>query len=351
MKSVRILYLNDNNLTLPVSEAQDPSDDPSLHPRMFAPLRSLEDLFLKNAFDHAQTHHGQALMSALRVVFIKSNLTNLKSLNLESNGLTTLGTPDVFCTLPGLQSLRLGFNSLSAYQINGSCLAWLSYVDLSSNFISLLDARSLSLLQSSGARVGKLHFNFSANPFRCDCSLLPFFRLLRASNSEQGDPRTSPKFESQDRYRCSRSSAAMDIKGQYFDDLSEPDFDCATAALNGSSEGAEAIRRYRHYITLSYFILVLLLLLLAFLVGVLGYTNRDYLTGTWRYFMAEYNSKADYTALDKEGPNTADPGTARGADENSHLGGEAKAKASKKRSHIRMRDLEEDASEIAEEQV
>src|SRR5699024_9547228 len=59
MKSVRFLSLNDNNLTIANPGTDyEAGEEESLHPRMLSPLKNLEKLHLKNAFDHRRKKHG-----------------------------------------------------------------------------------------------------------------------------------------------------------------------------------------------------------------------------------------------------------------------------------------------------
>ena len=259
MRSVQILILNNNNLKITnpqqhqqsnTKELDSNSDNSSftsmkhsesLHPRMFGPLRNLEELHLCNAFNHDlnQSHNNdndysssKLIMSALDDILQKSNLTTLKVLNLESNHLTTVGQNEhLFCSLPSLQHLRLAHNRLRSYQINASCLQWLSSVDVSDNTIETIPYRSIELIRSSPSplSLGNLHLNISYNPFRCDCELVDFFRFVKDATSEQADPSRVPKLEAMNQYQCApRTTTMMDIKGKYFDDLNEQDLidDC-----------------------------------------------------------------------------------------------------------------------------
>ncbi|KAJ6215647.1 hypothetical protein RDWZM_010147 [Blomia tropicalis] len=211
MRSVQILHLDHNNLSI-----SDQHSKQTIHPRIFSPLKSLEELHLRNTFSKTRyLNNSIELINSLTDLFHSTNLSlTLKLLNLESNHLTSLGSEQFFCQLSSIQRIRLADNLLTTYPINSSCLRWLSSIDLSSNMIVSMDQHSIDLIGSSGMeRIGSLHVDLSDNPFRCDCSLLPFFRYIRNITSATVDIRHVPKIEHVQRFRCShQSTVSIDIK-------------------------------------------------------------------------------------------------------------------------------------------
>src|SRR5207248_8149400 len=102
VRHVKKLILNNNRLLITGEH---------FHPRLFSNFESLEELYLSSAF--AESHRGLNFVEDLITTLNMANLTKLKVLNVENNGISILPNPDVFCSLPSLTKVLLGGNVLT----------------------------------------------------------------------------------------------------------------------------------------------------------------------------------------------------------------------------------------------
>ncbi|XP_054163950.1 amphoterin-induced protein 2-like [Oppia nitens] len=270
VKTVRVLNLNDNEIII---------DEDNFHPRMFSNFLSLEELHLRNAFDNSV--HDLDFLDHLWITFNESQLNTLKVLDLNENHIRmSFPSPDMFCALPALQRLHLANNYLTDFTLNLTCLKDLNSVDVSYNFITKLTNRSIALIETGPANY---HINVSMNSFRCDCELIDFFLWSKM-------PDKDIRLDSAEKYRCVYGHP-MDNAGRYFDDLSVMDLECFNSVKNDD---------FRDYISFSYTILTVLVIILAALLTALVYINRDFLSHSWTYLRTGVIAKREYTALEKE---------------------------------------------------
>ena len=269
VKTVKVLDLSNNNILI---------EEDNFHPRIFSNFKNLEELHLKNAFDN--TVHDKDFLQELWTIFNESTLTNLKELDLDDNHIrSSFPSPEMFCSLPSLQRLHLSNNFLTDFTLNLTCLKNLSSVDVSFNFISTLNNKSLELIESGPS---DYHINLTMNSFRCDCNLIDFFLWTKRTDK-------TIRVDSAEKFQCVYGHP-MDNAGRFFDDLSEMDLECYDSIKNDD---------FRDYISISYAILTCLVLMLIGLIVALLYINRQFLRNSWTYLSTGLISKRQYTSLEQ----------------------------------------------------
>ncbi|XP_040581557.1 trophoblast glycoprotein [Lepeophtheirus salmonis] len=160
---VRKLILSHNNLRISGANS---------HPRLFSNFYELEELDLRNTF--SETVDAGYYLKDLKDVFISSNMTKLRKLNLEQNEIWEIQDKNMFCILPSLRELYIGDNQLQSIDIALNCLKKLTLLDVRYNKIKRLDKETIDRLeQAFGNGSGRLIMN--ENPFHCDCHLRPFY--------------------------------------------------------------------------------------------------------------------------------------------------------------------------------
>ena len=272
VKSVRILTLDNNEIEI---------DDENYHPRIFSNFENLEELNLRNAFGNQEK--SKEFMKVLTRIFTESALTNLKSLNLESNEIHVFSTPIMFCFLPKLQKLYLGHNLLTNFHLNLTCLKDLNLVDLTDNLITTLHNESLRYLES-GPRY--YHLNITRNPFRCDCKMRDLLTFIKTV--------IEVRITTPESLYCS-TAWSMDIVGKYFDEINIYDLPCTHITNDDLSTN--------YYINFSYAIITCLLSILIILVATFIFFNRKFIVTSWRYVINGVQVKREYTSLEKEQSN------------------------------------------------
>lgn len=181
VQQVERLILNHNNLSISTKE----DDANHLHPRIFSNFLNLKSLHLTNAFSD---YSSPELSQDLHEIFSNSNLTRLLKLHLEQNEISNFKDPNVFCSLPQLEDLHLGDNALKEINFNISCMKNLRFLDFERNRFESLTQHDIDALkkleQEHEVRPTgeKLIFDFSLNPFSCDCTIYPFVNWLHSTN-------------------------------------------------------------------------------------------------------------------------------------------------------------------------
>ncbi len=268
IKTVKVLNLSNNEINI---------DDDNFHPRIFSNFKNLEELHLKNAFDNSV--HDFDFTNDLWITFNESALTSLKVLDLDDNHIRSISSPEMFCAMPSLQKLHLAYNYLTDFTLNITCLKDLNFLDISYNFITTLNNKSLEYIETGPPNY---HINITMNSFRCDCDLIDFFLWTKAEKEIRVD--------SVEKFRCVYGYP-MDNAGRYFDDLSVLDLECSNSVKNDD---------FSDYITYSYAIIASLLITLCLLLGALVYINRQHFVMAWTYLTTGIASKREYTSLEKE---------------------------------------------------
>lgn len=284
----------------------------NIDPKLFYQMKRLEELHLDSAFDERQVATGAPFLTSLRQLLSQSNLVSLKMISLKRNGLQSIDS-DFFCSTPDLQELYLNGNRLSEFSLNTSCLHYLNWLDVSHNQISKIDNSSIAFIRTGPS---KYHLNLTENPFKCDCSLLDFYRFVKNVTDATSSQWPNIKLDQVESLRCYPPSNTGRSIGIYFDDLSEEDLDChrnggiildslTGAELRSTDENiikheSEALQRYRRYVALSYLVLTMLVIILISLLGGLVWTNKHFFIVTYNSLRMEFGSKKEYTALDKD---------------------------------------------------
>ena len=265
VRNVKKLILDNNKLLITGEH---------FHPRIFSNFESLEELHLRNAF--AETHRGLNFMEDLVTTLNEGNLTKLKVLNIENNGIQMIPNPFVMCSLPSLSKLYLGGNALTDAKINVSCTPKLFLLDISDNFISTLDNFSLTMFPNTP----KFHVNLTRNPMKCDCKLLDMYRWIKTTQTWVLGNKT---------LMCA-SGYPESNAGRLVNDLEERDFLCSTL----DDEDLQG------YVTASFAILISLILALIVLLAALLFTHRDQVVKVWDLLSNSVANKAEYTSLNQE---------------------------------------------------
>lgn len=267
VKSVRKLILDNNELLITGEH---------FHPRIFSNFDSLEDLSLKKSF--SKKTRGLNFIEDLITTFNEAHLNKLRILHLENNGIKSIPTPLDFCSFPSLTKLHLSGNLLTDIKINTSCTPNLRILDVSDNFIENLSNESLAYIPSDV----RLHFNLTANPFRCDCRMKDFMSWSKSTKTWINGKKS---------LSCASGYPETNV-GKYFLQLSEEDLLCPMTAL-----GMEDIQGY---VTASYAVLISLILALVVLVLALIASHREQVSKVWNVVSNSVAAKREYTSLEQE---------------------------------------------------
>jgi len=267
VRHVKKLILNNNRLLITGEH---------FHPRLFSNFESLEELYLSSAF--AESHRGLNFVEDLITTLNMANLTKLKVLNVENNGISVLPNPDVFCSLPSLTKVLLGGNVLTDVRLNTSCTPKLFLLDVSDNFISTLSNQTLAMFQNTP----KFHVNLTRNPFSCDCRLLDFYRWVKYTKTWVIGNKT---------LTCA-SGYPESNGGRLLNELAESDLLCSTLD-DDDLQG---------YVTASFAVLISLILALIVMSGALIFSHREQIVKVWNLISSSVSGKStrEYTALNQE---------------------------------------------------
>lgn len=276
VKGVRKLILDNNDILITGEH---------FHPRIFSNFDSLEELSLKKSF--SKKMRGMNFVEDLITTLNEAHLNKLRVLHLESNGVKSIPTPFDFCSLPSLIKLHLSGNLLTDIKINTTCTPHLRLLDVSDNFIEYLSNESLSYIPSDV----RLHFNLTANPFRCDCRMKDFMIWSKSTKTWINGKKS---------LSCASGYPENNV-GKYFLQLSEEDLLCPTIAM-----GMEDIQGY---VTASYAILISLILALVVLVLALIVSHREQVSKVWNILAHSVAAKREYTSLEQESKTRSPNGT------------------------------------------
>ena len=265
VKKVKKLILDNNRLTI---------TGENFHPRILSNFESLEELSLRNAF--AETTRQLNFMEDLITVLNDANLTKLKVLNLENNGIQLMPNPFAMCSLPSLAKLLLGGNYLTDVRLNVSCTPKLFLLDVSDNFISTFSNQSLSFLPNSI----KFHVNLTRNPLKCDCHLIAMQRWLKVTKTWVIGNKT---------LQCASGFPESNM-GRLFNELDESDLQCSPL----DEEDLQG------YVTASFAVLISLILALVVLVGALLFSHKEQVLKLWTAVTDSLTAKREYTSLNQE---------------------------------------------------
>lgn len=265
VKKVKKLILDNNRLTI---------TGENFHPRIFSNFESLEELHLKNAF--AETTRQQNFMEDLVTVLDAANLTKLKVLNLENNGIQLIPNQFAMCSLPSLAKLLLGGNYLTDVRLNVSCTPKLILLDVSDNFISTFSNQSLSFLPNTV----KFHVNLTRNPLKCDCHLVDMHRWVKTTQTWVIGNKT---------LQCASGFPESNM-GRMFNDLEESELQCSPL----DEEDLQG------YVTASFAVLISLILALIVLIGALLFSHKEQVIKVWTTVTDSLAAKREYTSLNQE---------------------------------------------------
>ena len=265
VKKVKKLILDNNHLTI-MGE--------NFHPRIFSNFESLEELHLRNAF--AETTRQLNFMEDLITVLNDANLTKLKVLNLENNGIQLMPNQFAICSLPALTKLLLGGNYLTDIRLNVSCTPKLILLDVSDNFISSLSNQSLAFLPNSI----KFHVNLTRNPLRCDCHLVDMHRWVKLTKTWVIGNKT---------LQCASGFPESNM-GRLFNELEESELQCSPL----DEEDLQG------YVTASFAVLISLVLALIVLIGALLFSHKEQVVKVWTTLTDSMAAKREYTSLNQE---------------------------------------------------
>ena len=265
VKKVKKLILDDNQLTI---------TGENFHPRIFSSFESLEELHLRHAF--AQTTRQLNFMEDLITVLNDANLTKLKVLNLENNGVQLVPNPFAMCSLPSLTKLLLASNSLTDIRLNVSCTPKLYLLDVSDNFISTLDNQSLTFLPN----LIKFHVNLTRNPLKCDCHLIDMHRWIKTTKTWVLGNKT---------LQCASGFPERNV-GRLFNELEESDLQCSPLDEQD----------LQGYVTASFAVVISLTLALLVLVAALLFSHKEQVVKLWTTLTDSLTAKREYTSLNQE---------------------------------------------------
>ena len=179
-------------------------------------------------------------------------------------------------------------NLLTDIKINTTCNPHLRLLDVSDNFIENLSNDSLGYIPNDV----RLHFNLTANPFRCDCRMKDFMSWSKSTKTWINGKKS---------LACASGYPETNV-GKYFLQLSEEDLLCPLTAL-----GMEDIQGY---VTASYAVLISLILALVVLVLALIASHRDQVSKVWNILANSVAAKREYTSLEQESkPRSSSNGT------------------------------------------
>eukprot|EP00096_Caligus_rogercresseyi_P003335 TRINITY_DN1619_c0_g2_i2.p1 TRINITY_DN1619_c0_g2~~TRINITY_DN1619_c0_g2_i2.p1 ORF type:complete len:414 (-),score=90.60 TRINITY_DN1619_c0_g2_i2:1473-2714(-) len=249
---VKKLILSHNNLRISGANS---------HPRLFSNFYELEELDLRNTF--SETVDSGYYLRDLKDIFISSNMTKLKKLNLEQNEIWKFQDDRMFCALPSLRELYIGDNQLQSIDIDTDCLKQLTLLDLRYNKIKRLDKATIDKLEiafgnNAGNQERRLIMN--ENPFHCDCHLRPFFDWVS---------QTKARINKED-LRCYNGWPKFNA-GKRLSSISK--LECPPTSLNEESSKLSVST------SITQALLLILLLLVAALLSVFVWVNRTQFKG------------------------------------------------------------------------
>lgn len=240
------------------------------HPRVFSNFESLLELHLTNAF----ADNSSKIASHLHLVFIDSDLSNLRKLHLEQNEIRTFKDPLLFCALNDLMDLHLGDNKLEHIRFKLDCLEHLRFMDLERNNIVYLTKEELSQLDEFPKRNQNFSIDFTDNPFSCGYQIAEFFSWLRT---------TSVEVKRKDKLKCKHEAKGGE----------EP------LLLNGPVHGCHPLALQSPMPTSSNSTVTILSLLLVATVALLLYTNKEPIKNKLLPIFLSLSRKVHYTTIGK----------------------------------------------------
>lgn len=272
VKNVKKLILDNNNLLMTGEH---------FHPRFLSNFESLDELSLKNAFD--QNQRKENFIDNFITSLIQSNLKKLTVLNLESNAIQVIPDELAFCSLPSLSKLSLAGNMLTSISFNVSCTPSLTFVDMSDNYISNLDTKTLTFLsQKSGLEV-----NLIRNPLKCDCRIIPFHRWINDAN-------TNVVIIGKSTLKCASGYPESNI-GKLFVTLKENDFECTLSSSLDDDENS-----LQNYITISFTITIGIIIISIVMLTIVIFVHRENVIEIYSRIVNSITSKQEYTCLNQD---------------------------------------------------
>lgn len=281
VKNVKKVKL-DNNKLLMTGE--------HFHPRIFSNFESLEELSLKSALD--KSHKGVNFIDGLTTSLLESNLKKLKILSLDNNGIQSIPDESAFCSLPSLTKLSLAGNMLTSLSFNVSCNPSLVFVDVSDNYISNLDTKSLTYISQKP----DLEINFIRNPLKCDCRIIPFHRWIN-------DPKNKVNIIGKSTLQCASGYPESNI-GQLFVSLDENKLVC-TLASSLDDDGPSL----DNYITISFAITIGIILVSIIMLTVVIIVHREHVVEVYGRIVNSITNKQEYTSLNQDSTVGQTPGS------------------------------------------
>ncbi|XP_078601752.1 uncharacterized protein LOC144876399 isoform X1 [Branchiostoma floridae x Branchiostoma japonicum] len=137
----------------------------NIHEDAFNTLHNLRELYL----------NGNSLRSLDGQIF--SGLINLRSLSLEQNEIEYI-SPDAFTGMTALVNLKLEDNKLKIFPVEPMSGLRVSNLYLQRNLLSSLSNMAYRLLDRTSRVI--IH----QNPWKCDCRMIDFRRLMRGRSFE-----------------------------------------------------------------------------------------------------------------------------------------------------------------------
>ncbi|XP_076371658.1 trophoblast glycoprotein-like isoform X1 [Tachypleus tridentatus] len=263
VKFVKKLVLNDNDLYI-VSKDR--------HSRMFSNFNHLDELHLKNAFTEKVA--SSDYLNNLEDVLQKSQLDNLRILNLEQNELSSILNGNFFCSMPSLTEIYVGGNRMTDFRFNSTCLPRLELVDLSRNEISCLKNSTIHLLDA----VPGLEVNLTGNPFECDCHLTDMYRWLATTKTRVTD---------KERLQCVNRFHPQNV-WKLIKHVTLYDLECPLKKTD-----------FHDHLSAAYVVMVLIIVICMIMVSLLVYRHRQAIYVFARSWFQPIRNKMKYSSLDK----------------------------------------------------
>lgn len=262
--NVTKLILNDNDLYI-VSKDH--------HPRMFSNFVNLKELHLRNTF--TEKLKSADYLTKLAEIFENSTLNHLTLLDLEHNEISSIHHNE-FCSLPSLETLRLGNNHLKDIPLNFTCLKNLRTLDVGSNLIPYLSDTTLENIEHV-KNVSHLTINLTANPFQCDCNMVRTYIWIISS------PITLLNREG---FYC--LDGFPPIVGKHIAAIQLDELQCIPT-----------LKEYHFHYSASLITLTVGLCFIFICVTALIYRNRESVGASWRRIVYPIRTKFHYVSLDR----------------------------------------------------